>query len=203
MADTLVTLSNVGVKGKIIARLRKVKSTNQWCLEICFLGICSQLLSLQVIQRTSFQYSKTLIEHPAWIEIATLVRFTLMLTFHSSSPIKPYLADLLYIVTLLVATGPTVIRTSIHGMVVNILQLISTESPLSEGHIKKLHLLANDISDTTNRVLYGVVEENVNPFTISRDTLTDVSEPINLGSLEVIVKTLIEAMSLGASTIGM
>lgn len=177
MADTLVTLSNVGVKGKIIAQLRKV------------------------IQRTSFQYSKTLIEHPAWIEIATLVRFTLMLTFHSSSPIKPYLADLMYIVTLLVATGPTVIRTSIHGMVVNILQLISTETPLNEGHIKKLHLLANDISDSKNRVLYGIVEENVNPFTISRDTLTDVSEPINLVSLEAIVKTLIEAMSLGASTI--
>lgn len=109
----------------------------------------------------------------------------------------------MYIVTLLVATGPTLIRTSIHGMVVNILQLLSTEAPLSEGHIQKLHFLANDISESKNRVLYGITEDNINAFTISRDTLTGGNEPINLESLEAIVKTLIEAMSLGASTIGM
>ncbi|GAB5590022.1 Ras GTPase activating protein ira2 [Umbelopsis nana] len=177
MADTLVTLSNIAVKGKIIARLRRV------------------------VQKTSFQYCKTLTEHPAWIEIATLVRFTLMLSFHSTSPIKPFLAELMYIVTILVATGPTLIRTSIHGMVVNILQLLSTEAPLSEGHIQKLHFLANDISESKNRVLYGITEDNINAFTISRDTLTGGNEPISLESLEAIVKTLIEAMSLGASTI--
>ncbi|KAI9283473.1 hypothetical protein BC943DRAFT_100701 [Umbelopsis sp. AD052] len=177
MADTLVTLSNVAVKGKIIARLRKV------------------------IQKTSLQYSRTLTEHPAWIEIATLVRFTLMLSFHSTSPIKPYLAELMYIVTLLVATGPILIRTSIHGMVVNILQLLSTETPLREGHIKKLHFLANDISESSNRILFGITEENINAFTITRETLVGNHDNISLQSLETIVKTLIEAMSLGAPSI--
>lgn len=88
-------------------------------------------------------------------------------------------------------------------MVVNILQLLSTETPLNEGHIQKLHFLANDISESKNRVLYGIAEENDNAFTISRDTLTGGYEPIDLKSLETIVKTLIEAMSLGASSIGM
>lgn len=88
-------------------------------------------------------------------------------------------------------------------MVVNILQLLSTETPLNEGHIQKLHFLANDISESKNRILYGIAEENDNAFTISRDTLTGGYEPIDLESLETIVKTLIEAMSLGASSIGM
>jgi hypothetical protein len=125
-----------------------------------------------------------------------------MLSFHSTSPIKPYLAELMYIVTLLVATGPILIRTSIHGMVVNILQLLSTETPLREGHIKKLHFLANDISESNNRVLFGITEENINAFTISRETLVGNHENLSLQSLEIIVKTLIEAMSLGAPSIG-
>ena len=178
MADTFVTLSNVAVRGKVIARLRKV------------------------LQRTSLKPSRILTEHPAWTEIAVLIRFILMLSFNIQGPVKPYIPEMFHIVSMLAATGPTLIRTSVHGLTVNVIQTACTTMPLPEGSLKKMQFLLTDISDSKHRLLFGLTKPHANAFTITQETMTDTAEPMPLASLEAVVHTLLEALTFGAPSMG-
>ncbi|RUS29150.1 hypothetical protein BC938DRAFT_480989 [Jimgerdemannia flammicorona] len=179
MADTMVTLSSVAVRGKILARLRKV------------------------ISKTSLKPTRTLTEHPSWAEIAILIRFNLMLSFNNRQPVLHYLPELFHIISILVATGATIIRSSIHGLVVNIVQSLCTSMPLDEKNLKNLHILLSELSENKYKLLFGLTRPNANAFTISNETMSDVGEAMPLASLEVIVNALLDAMTWGAPSIDM
>lgn len=178
MADTFVTLSNIAVRGKVVARLRKV------------------------LQKTSFKPSRSLTDHWTWNEIAILIRFVLMLSFNNRGPVKSYVPEIFHIVSLVVGVGPTIIRASVHGLVVNIIQSLCTTMPIQDANVKKLQLVLSEISDTKYRLLFGLFKPHANAFTISQDTLTDVSEPIPLLALETIVNNLLEVITYSAPSAG-
>lgn len=174
MADTFVTLSNVAVRGKVISRLRKV------------------------LQKTSFKPTRVLTDHPTWTEIAVLLRFILMLSFNNRGPVKSYVPEIFHIVSLVVGVGATMVRASVHGLVINMIQSLCTSMPLPEGNVKKLQLLLTELSDSKSRLLFGLLKPHANAFTITTETLTDTAEPIQLGSLETIVNHLLEVLYCGA-----
>ncbi|KAI9475616.1 MAG: hypothetical protein EXX96DRAFT_506141 [Benjaminiella poitrasii] len=174
MADTFVTLSNIAVRGKVVTRLRKV------------------------LQKTSFKPSRSLTEHWIWNEIAILIRFVLMLSFNNRGPVKSYVPEIFHIVSLVVGVGPTIIRASVHGLVVNMIQSLCTTMPIQEANVKKLQLILSEISDTKYRLLFGLFKPHANAFTISPETLTDTLEPIPLIALETIVNNLLEVITYGA-----
>lgn len=177
MADTIVTMSSISVRGKVISRLRRV------------------------IQHTSLRPCRSLTEHPAWAEIAVLLRFVLMLSFNNIGPGKPYLPEIFHIVTMLVGTGPTLIRASIHELVVNMIHTLCTGMPQSDENIKKLHFVLNDLCDSKNRVYFGLTKPHANAFTITQETMTDVADTVNLSSLESIIRLLLEAVNIGAPSV--
>ncbi|KAF7726129.1 Ras GTPase activating protein ira2 [Apophysomyces ossiformis] len=177
MADTFVTLSNVAVRGKVISRLRKI------------------------LQKTSFKPTRALTEHWTWTEIAVLIRFVLMLSFNNRGPVKSYVPEIFHIVSLVVGVGPTIIRASVHGLVVNMIQSLCTSMPLPEGNVKKLQLMLTEISDSKFRLLFGLLKSHANAFTITTDTMSDTAEPIQLLALESIVNTLLEVITYGAPSI--
>lgn len=178
MADTFVTLSNVAVRGKVISRLRKV------------------------LQKTSFKPTRVLTDHPTWTEIAVLLRFILMLSFNNRGPVKSYVPEIFHIVSLVVGVGPTMVRASVHGLVINMIQSLCTSMPLNETNVKKLQLLLTELSDSKSRLLFGLLKSHTNAFTITTETLTDTAEPIQLGSLETIVNHLLEVLHNGAPSTG-
>ncbi|KAG1458627.1 hypothetical protein G6F46_006647 [Rhizopus delemar] len=179
MADTFVTLSNIAVRGKVVSRLRKV------------------------LQKTSFKPTRTLTDHWTWNEIAALLRLVLMLSFNNRGPVKSYVPEIFHIVSLVVGAGPTLIRASVHGLVVNIIQSLCTCMPLQEANLKKLQLVLSEISDTKFRLLFGLFKPHVSAFTITQETLTDIAEPISLHALETIVNTLFEVLSYSAPSADM
>src|SRR4051794_25247094 len=69
VANTIVTLSSVNVRGKIIARLRKVcRNYFHFIIDVSIF-ISPKLyiiLFVKVIIRTSLKHTKTLTENPAW-----------------------------------------------------------------------------------------------------------------------------------------
>ncbi|KAF7721136.1 Ras GTPase activating protein ira2, partial [Apophysomyces ossiformis] len=174
MADTIVTMSSVAVRGKVISRLRKV------------------------IQHTSLRPCRSLTEHVSWPEIAVLLRFILMLSFNNAGPVKLYLPETFHIVSLLAATGPTLTRVSVHELVVNVIHTLCTGMPLSEENVKKLHFVLNDVCDSKSRIYFGITKHHANAFTLTTETMTDYAEPINLSSLENIVRILLDALTIGA-----
>lgn len=178
MADTLVTLSNINVRSKLVSYLRKV------------------------INRTSLMPSRFLTDHPSWPEIAILIRFILMLSFNNQGPIKQIVPEIFHVVSLLVGVGSTLVRATVHGVVVNMIQSLCTSLPLPAANIQKLQLLLSELSESKCRLLFGLNRSNVNAFMIVPETLNDTNEPISLQSLEIIIGKLSEAMTYAAPTIG-
>ncbi|KAI7872193.1 hypothetical protein BDF14DRAFT_1757760 [Spinellus fusiger] len=174
MADTFVTMTSVVVRGKVINRMRKV------------------------IQFTSMHPCKNLTEHSVWPEIAVLLRFALMLSFNCSGCIKPYLPEAFHIISILAATGPTFIRASVHEFVVNTIHTLCTGTEIREASSKKLQFLLIDICENRNRIHFGLAKNHAKAFTITQETLRDISEPTNLSSIESIVYLLLETMNVGA-----
>jgi neurofibromin 1 len=178
MADTIVTMSCNGIRGKIINRMRRVlSSTSQNCRQ-------------------------SLIKHQAWHEIGCLLRFMLMLSFYSDSVIRPYVTEAFHIIALLVSTGPTFIRSSVHELVVNIIHTLVTNKNISQGNRKKLKYVLDDVCDGKYRVHFGLNKSYANAFTITEETMTDNVENMNLASLEIIVRLMLDATNYAASSIG-
>ncbi|KAG0184581.1 Ras GTPase activating protein ira2 [Apophysomyces sp. BC1034] len=174
IADTIVTMSSVAVRGKVISRLRRV------------------------IHHTSLRPCRNLTEHVSWAEIAVLLRFILMLSFNNIGPVKPYLPETFHIVSLLAATGPTLIRVSVHELVVNVIHTLCTGMFLEEENVKKLHFVLNDVCDSKSRIYFGITKHRANAFTLNSETMMDNAESINLSSLENIVRFLLDALTMGA-----
>ncbi|KAI7901256.1 uncharacterized protein BX663DRAFT_515416 [Cokeromyces recurvatus] len=174
LADTLVTLSSVVVRSKLISFLRKV------------------------IHHTSFKPTRSLIDHPSWPEIAILVRFILMSSFNNRGPVKLIVPELFHIISLIAGVGCTVIRASVHGITVNLIQSLCTSLPLSAANVKKLQLLLTELSESKSRLLFGLNRSNANAFVIMPETLNDSKEPISLLSLEIIVSKLLETIKYAA-----
>lgn len=178
LADTLVTLSNVTVRAKLISFLRKV------------------------IHRTSFKPTRSLVDHPSWPEIAILVRFILMLSFNNRGPVKRVVPEVFHIVSLIAGVGCTVARASVHGIVVNMIQSLCTTMPLCSANVNKLQLLLTELSESKGRLLFGLNRSNASAFTITPETLNDSIEPISLLSLEIIISKLSEAINYAAPSTG-
>ncbi|KAI8085069.1 uncharacterized protein BX664DRAFT_266338 [Halteromyces radiatus] len=176
MGDTLVTMASVPVRGKIINRLRRA------------------------IQHSATRPFRNLVECPSWTEIAVLLRFLLMLSFNISTPMTPYLPEIFHIVTLLVCTGSTLICTTVHELVVNIIHTLCTNHNLPEENRTKLRYLLDEVCDGDARHHFGLLKTKVNAFTITQDSTALTFDTINLASLENIVRLLLEVMTAGGLT---
>lgn len=80
----------------------------------------------RLIEKTCLSPTQTLEQHPMWNEIAIYLRYLLMLSFNNSLDVVSHLAFLFHIVTLLVSTGPLMLRASVHGLVINIIHSLCT-----------------------------------------------------------------------------
>lgn len=168
-------MSSVTVRGKVISRMRRV------------------------IESTSIQPCRNLTDHPSWPEIAVLLRFILMLSFNNTGPTIPYVPEIFHVVSVLVVTGPTLIRSSVHELVVNTIHsLCTTGTPLTDDSMKKLHYLLNELCDSKIRVSFGLTKQHANAFTITNDTTTDFADTIDLTSLQNIIRLLLDALHFGA-----
>lgn len=122
-----------------------------------------------------------------------------MLSFESEQQME-YLPELFHCVSMLVATGSPLIRASVHGLVINIIQNLCTTVPdLDENNLKQLNLMLTDFSEPKYRLLFGMNRTAGNAFVISNESLSDVAEAMPLSSLETIVNSLLEVMTIGAA----
>jgi hypothetical protein len=178
IADTLVTMNCIAVRGRVINKMRRVlQSTTQNCRH-------------------------SLIKHQAWHEIGCLIRFMLTLSFYNEDTEKPYTAEVFHIIALVVSTGPTFIRSSVHELVVNIIHSLVTSKNIRPDNRKKLKYVLDDVCDGKYRVHFGLNKSYANAFTITEETMTDNVDNMSLGSLEVIVRLLLDSTNYAAPTIG-
>jgi neurofibromin 1 len=125
-----------------------------------------------------------------------------MLSFNNRLHVALYLPELFYIVSVLVATGPPLIRASVHGLVVNLIQSLCTQQQIDEANLKKLTLLLTDFSEPKFRLLFGLNNMSGSAFTMAPENAHEIPEIMPLSSLEQIVQALLNVMICGAPSVG-
>ena len=164
----------------------------------------------RLIEKTCTSPTQTLEQHSMWSEIAILLRYLLMLSFNNSLDVVNHLAYLFHLVTLLVCTGPLMLRASVHGLVINIIHSLCTcQCPqFKEETHRILSLSLAEFSLAKFYNLFGISKvksaavtafktgANLNPERSYAYSPAGGGEQdrMSLSSLETITDTLLEIM---------
>ncbi|KDN38513.1 hypothetical protein K437DRAFT_22753 [Tilletiaria anomala UBC 951] len=182
--DTMVSFTSFNLRGKLLSRLRKA------------------------IARTAKAPSATpLTDNAAWVEIATLVRMNMVLSFTNRMEVMLYLPELLHVLLLLAGTGSDAMRRAIHGSGINLIHSLCTEDPreaksevdaaLPPGTTKLRALLATFAGDEALK-LFGLRSGELAPFAGSMDIFTE--SPTN-EQIEVLALRVYQIAELAAPTV--
>ncbi|KAG9015978.1 Ras GTPase activating protein ira2 [Tulasnella sp. 427] len=178
VGETLVVLSSINVRGKVLSKLRRV------------------------LGKTSTKPTKTLVENPAWNEVAALTRLVLTVMYNTRTPVQTqlFVPEVLHLVTIVIATGPVALRTAVHGIVTNLVQslcLVRNEDEPGKEHLR--HLLRECFKPEILR-LFGLAREGSTAEYVVLDTATE-QQSIDL--LERATLFLIDIVEAGAQSIGL
>ncbi|KAH9267815.1 hypothetical protein BASA83_009754 [Batrachochytrium salamandrivorans] len=209
LANTLITLASPNshaVSGVIIRALRHALS------------------STYVKPRTS------VVDHSAWGLVQILLRFTLMLSFDDKLCLSIYIADLFHALTLVVGLGSPILRRTVHGIVLNTLQVLLATSGLGETNISGLHIALDKLHDPKYARMFAISSPIAassssttssasmvssyrnrpehsrhyitSAFVVNSETVQgEVVRELQLPEIDFFVNTLIEIVTYGAPTI--
>ncbi|KAF8207849.1 hypothetical protein K438DRAFT_2013261 [Mycena galopus ATCC 62051] len=125
----LASMMSISVRGKLIFKLRK-----------------------SLTKTTGGKPPRTLQDYPNWGEISTLVRLCHIAGYQTS---MLYVPEIMHLVTLTASVGPALVRKSVYGSVINLLQAMyishSEDAPVAE----LLELLA-DLETSETQKLFGL-----------------------------------------------
>ncbi|CAL1700085.1 unnamed protein product [Somion occarium] len=102
IADVMTAVTSINVRGRIFARIRKV------------------------LGKTSTKPTKDLADNPHWTEIACLTRLAMVANYHPRNIVHAqlYVPEAAHLVTLIAGTGEVLVRQSVYGIVVNLLNAV-------------------------------------------------------------------------------
>ncbi|KAJ3097067.1 Ras GTPase activating protein ira2 [Phlyctochytrium planicorne] len=211
LANTMVTLASVDlyfVAGKIIHRALK--------------AIVGDTISTAANAPVhGFESVASLTKKSNWTEIAVLVRFLLMLSFHDKLDVRRFLPELCHLIVLLVGLGRPLVRSSVHGIAVNVVHSLCTLEGADPVTVQGLKQVLAELSDPKVCILFGLsgsgmIHEHIgfamskpssawspstsnSAFKFSTEALSgEILHEIAPASLESIVNLLVQVMSTGA-----
>lgn len=179
MADTSVALATANVQivsSKFITRL------------------------LKLIRKTAISPTPQLEEHLMWEDIAILTRYLLMLSFNDSLDVANNLPYLLHIVITLVGMGPLFLRATIHGILINVIQSLSTCTSLEllDETKRLLRLRMSEFSLPKFYLFFGISQVKSAPVRAFQSSYRGGRHTINLRDAEktnmVSIQTIANSM---------
>ena len=155
----------------------------------------------QALGKASVKPTGTLAENPHWNEIASLSRLALVASQQSKQPsvAQFYTPELIHIITLVAATGEVVVRATVWGLVMDLLQSLwlSRSSDAIAG--PEIRLLHEEGSHLKQLKLFGLSRS---PWTNELIAYDPVSDGDVLDCQEGLTRFLIRVMEAAAQTKG-
>ncbi len=112
-------------------------------------------------------------DQSAWLEVATLVRMNMVLSFTNRLEVLLYLPEILHVLLILAGTGPESMRRAIHGSAINTMHSLCTddsrdprsdlEASASSG-IAKVRSLLTNFSNEQALKSFGLLSGEFAPF---------------------------------------
>lgn len=173
VADTLVSLSSVSVRGKVIHRLRKAFS------------------------KTSHTQTRDLVENPAWPEIAALTRLALVVSYNTRQPVQSqlYAPETSHLIVALAAVGPIHTRIAVHGLLVNLIQSLHASRADNSESAEELRILLEDAVSAQTLHWFGLVRAEESGEHTMAPPFTDVEA---VDALENITRCLKRVLAVAA-----
>ncbi|KAJ6460124.1 hypothetical protein C8R47DRAFT_1161242 [Mycena vitilis] len=147
----LASMTSIGVRGKLIFKLRK-----------------------SLTKTTGGKPPRTLQDYPNWGEISTLVRLCHVAGYQTQRPSHNmlYVPEILHLVTLTASVGPPLVRKSVYGGVVNLLQAMyigrGEDAPASD-----LLQLLGELETSESHKLFGLTRLAQSSEYINHDVIGD------------------------------
>ncbi|KAJ7821199.1 hypothetical protein B0H14DRAFT_2831907 [Mycena olivaceomarginata] len=151
IALLLASMTSISVRGKLIFKLRK-----------------------SLTKTTGGKPPRTLQDYPNWGEISTLVRLCHIAGYQTTRPNYNmlYVPEILHLVTLTASVGPPLVRKSVYGSVINLLQAMyinrSEDAPASD-----LLQLLTDLETPETQKLFGLARLTQSSEYMNYDVIGD------------------------------
>ncbi|KAG9100039.1 Ras GTPase activating protein ira2, partial [Ceratobasidium sp. 370] len=178
IAEALVNMSSVEVKGKLIARLRRA------------------------ITRIKSPPPASSTDDVAWNEVAAIARLVYMVLQNNRPPVQIliYVPEIFYLVTVLSTAGPILLRKTVYGILVNVVQAFLTNKNTNDEVKENLRKLLSQTLDPEFQTVLGITR----PDSKSEFVLVDhPSDSVVMVKLEELTGFLLEIISSGASSVGL
>ncbi|XP_046839575.1 neurofibromin-like isoform X2 [Xenia sp. Carnegie-2017] len=152
---------------------------------------------LMLIRKTCITPTPRLEEHLMWEDIAILSRYLLMLSFNDSLDVANNLPDLFHIIISLVCMGPLFLRATIHGILINVIQSLSTCTSLELPDETKrvLRLRMSEFSLPKFYLLFGISQVKSAPVRAFQSSYRGTRHVINLRDSDKIYMTSIQTIA--------
>lgn len=133
--------------------------------------------------------------------MCVLLRICLAISFDSRAQAQMFLPELFHIITMVVNCGSTVIRSTVHSLLVNTVHSICTFFPLDDTNLAKLKGILISLSEPKLGLL----------FNLNRSTTRDESSleeqrssdnAASTSSMETITNLLLEIIDIAAPSVG-
>ncbi|KAL0576959.1 Ras GTPase activating protein ira2 [Marasmius crinis-equi] len=178
IAHAISALSSINVRGRLFSKLRRA------------------------IIKASPRLSKNPSVNPAWTEVATLIRIAMVGGFEANQPVhnQLYVPEVIHIVTLVAGIGATIVRKSVYGIIVNLVQCLYL-ARTEESAAPELAQLILDCSQPDILQLFGLSRATATSEYSSSDvSLENVKESIEVQ--ERLTVFLLRIMSVCAGSRG-
>jgi len=150
ISHIVAALSSINVRGRIYSKLRKALS------------------------KVPPKFSNTLLEHQNWNEISTLIRLALVVGSQAPQPGQSYLyvPEIVHLISLVAGEGPPLVRKSVYGIVINLLQSLYIARP-DDSTEPELAQLINDCTLPETLKMFGLQRESPASEYTNLDPLND------------------------------
>ncbi|KAG8870177.1 Ras GTPase activating protein ira2 [Serendipita sp. 405] len=174
-AETIVVISSISVRGKILSKLRKA------------------------IGKTTLRPSQTLVSNTSWNEVAAISRLVLYASYNTKIPAhnQLFVAEMAHIITLLAGSGPVLMRTTIHSMAMNLVQALFVSKADDTSVAPKLKQLLEEGHGSNVLKMFGLVSYGpIGEYGLPDST----SDTLSIDKLEELAKFMLKILSLGAQS---
>jgi neurofibromin 1 len=143
-------------------------------------------------------------QNPAWNEICVLARINLMLSFTPANPLgaQLFLPELIHIITLLVGIGPFLVRQTIYGLFINLLQSMASSKATDEMNATTLQQALDKAQLPVIMRCFGLVQLGSGLESLEEGTSKEESENSRLDRVETLAKFMGEILVAAAPSPG-
>ncbi|KAL7282669.1 hypothetical protein ACG7TL_004142 [Trametes sanguinea] len=178
VAETMTVLNSINVRGRVLARLRKV------------------------IGKTSIKPTRNLADNVHWNEIACLARLLLVLNNSAKNTvqIQLFIPEIVHLVTLIAATGQLYVRCTVYALVTHMLHALYSLRLTDATASPEIQVLIDECNQPEGMRLFGLCKATPT----SEFTLYD---PPNgkavIDDLEALTRLLLRIMEAVAASKGL